>query len=674
MHKIVYGNIEFNDKNIISGNCNLQHALNGESLAIDTLDFEAWTGREAQEFLLSNSARLRTNDGFIFRSLTDNVNPSNLAIGTPLLYYFNNVLIGKFYIDKINRNGNDIYSFNCISSIGMLERAKHYGGIYTGQTVKEVLQVLLAGIDYELDASLEDLKLYGYLPYDTKRNNLQQIQIATGLAVKTMPNGKLLITALSKDIKTNIDKSRAVIGGTFNREIPASKVVLTEHKYDPSDEEEILYNEALNGSTRIIFNEPMHSLSISGGAVLESGANYARISASGLVTLTGKKYKHLTQEISKGSNNDNVINIDKATLVTLVNSNDVLNRLYDVYALTDVIEQEIRYNYERCGDLVNAVNPYSLTTEKACIKSLDITMGGFLVAKTKFIVNFVPSQPSMGYSHRVVLTSGSSWIVPAGVTKLRAILVGGGAGGSGGYNGENGVYWDGSIKKGGIGGLGGIGGESGKVLNTTLNVIPGQSIPYTIGQGGSSGSVATDGSLGGNTTFSTLSSVNGASNHEFVDIFTGDRYAIIGTNGIDGGKGSNDTEIGNTVNGYSPGAYGATDSMRIGNTTIYGYGGCGGGASDIANGYPGTAGRCSYNQGSGFADGGDGGNGADAGNGTNAIVYGSGGSGGSGGGGGGYWGEGKGTSNEYEIDGNMGYGGKGGKGGNGAQGCIIIYY
>ncbi len=675
MHKIVYGNIEFNDKNIVSCSCNLQHALNGESLAIDTLDFEAWTGREPQEFRLSDEAKLITNDGFIFRVLTDNVNPSNLAIGTPLMYYFNNTLIGKFYIDKINRNGNDIYTFSCISSIGMLERDKHYGGIYTGQTVKTVLQELLTGIDYELDASLEDLKLYGYLPYDTKRNNLQQIQIATGLAVKTMPTGKLLISALSKDIKSNIDKSKTVIGGTFNREIPASKMILTEHKYEHSNEEEILYNEALNGTTTIIFNEPMHSLTITGGTILESGANCAKISSSGTVTLTGKKYKHLTQEISKGNSNDNVINVDKATLVTLVNSNDVLNRLYDVYALTDVIEQEIIYNYERCGDLVNVVNPYSLETEKACIKSLNITTSSFLIAKTKFIVNFVPSQPSMGYSNRIILTSGSSWIVPAGINKLRVILVGGGAGGYGGENGKNGVYVEGtSVKKGGAGGSGGVGGASGKILNTTLNVTVGQSLSYSIGQGGIGGNANSSGSVGTDTILSTLSSANGAESNEYVDIFTGDRYALIGKKGTDGGRGSNEKELGNTVNGFGPGAYGATDSMRIGNTTIYGYGGCGGGASDIANGYPGTNGRCDYNMGSGFADGGDGGNGADAGNGTNATVYGSGGNGGSGGGGGGYWGEGKGTASGYESDGNMGYGGKGGKGGNGAQGCIIIYY
>jgi len=661
LNKIVYGPLEFNDKNIISGQCNTQHALNGESLAIDTLVFQAWTGQEPQGFILADYKKLKTADGLIFRVLTDNVNPSNLAIGTPLMYYFNDALIGKFYIDKINRNNNDTYTFNCISSVGMLERDKHYGGIYTGQTVKSVLQGLLSGIDYELDASLEDLKLYGYLPYDTKRNNLQQIQIATGLAVRTMPSGKLLITALSKDIKSNIDKTKAIVGGRFDREIPASKVVLTEHKYEESAKEDILFNDGLSGSTTIIFKEPYHSLSITGGTFTSSGANYATISGSGTVELKGKKYNHITQVVSKGISNDNVISIDKATLVTLVNSNDVLNRLYDVYTLTKVIEQDIIYNNERCGDLVNVINPYSLETENACVKSLDITMGGLLKAKGNFIVDFVPSQPTMGYSNRVVLTNGTSWVVPSGINKLRVILIGGGDGGSGGANGQNGgngTHEDNGV--GGQGGAGGLGGNGGNVLNTALTVTPGQSINYAVGKGGIGGIANALGNVGEHTTFSTLTTANGTNNNEYVDIYVGERYAIKGESSSKGGKGSGVDGLGETINGYVPGANGTFKS----DANYIAGGGHGGGASNIANGFNGSD-AISNNK------GGKGGNGANGGNGTNATTYGSGGQGGYGGAGGG---AGGGTSDKFGTLGAGGSGGSGGQGGKGADGCIIIYY
>lgn len=666
MNKIVYGDLEFNNKNIISGQCYTQHALNGESLAIDTLIFKAWTGQEIEDFRTSDNEIFVTSDDLIFNVLTPNVDPSVLEIGTPLLYYFDDKLIGKFYIDSIKRNGNSSYTFTCISSVGWLERDKHFGGIYTGETVKDVLHDLLSGIDYELDESLEDLKLYGYLPYDTKRNNLQQILIATGLAVKTMPDGKLLITALSVDIKSNTDRTKTVIGGSFDRVIPASKLILTEHKYEETNEEEILYNEAINGTITIVFKEPYHSLSITGGTIDNSGANYATISGAGAIELKGKKYRHLTQTISKGNSNSNVISVDNATLVTLVNSSDVLNRLYDVYTLTDVIEQEIIYDNERCGDLVNVINPYSLEMEKACIKSLDITMGGFLKAKGKFIVDFIPSQPSMGYSNRIILTSGSSWAVPAGVEKLRVILIGGGQGGHGGFNGANGTQGTTTGSgNGGAGGQGGNGGAGGKVLNTTLSVTEFQEISYNIGKGGAGGSAQTEGEPGEDTIFDTLTSANGTNNSEYIDIYTGERYAIVGNKGVAGGKGASQYEAGETINGFVPGTNGTLAS----NGGYIGQGGFGGGPSNAANGGNGENGAANPYT----SHGGKGGTGATGGKGANATVYGSGGQGGAGGGGGGAGGGAK-SPDGFHTLGAGGNGGTGGEGGDGAQGCIIIYY
>ncbi len=662
MNRIVYGTLEFNHKNLISGTCNLQHAMNGESLAIDSLIFKAWTGQEPQGFILSDDKQLKTSDGFIIQVLTDNIDPTVLTIGTPLMYYFDNALIGRFYIDEIIRNSNDTYTFRCISSVGILERTSHYGGIFTGETVKSVLIDLLTGIDYELDDSVEDLRLYGYLPYDTRRNNLQQITIATGLAVRTIPNGNLLITALSKDKTSTIDNGKAIIGGSYNRLVPATNLILIEHKYETTTEVVTLFNEGLNGSTTVIFKEPIHDLVITGGTITASGANYATINGAGTVTLTGKKYLHTTKEIIYGSGNGtNKVRVDNATLVTFINSEDVIKRLYDVYSLEKVIEQDIIYDTERTGDMVSVINPYTKEMNDACVKSLDITLGGFLKAKGKFLVDFVPSQPTMGYSNRVVLTSGTSWTVPAEVTKLRVILIGGGQGGQSGYNGLKGG--DGTNEDNGIGGVGGNsgqGGQSGKVLNTTLDVTPGQTISYSIGPGGHGGIAELLGEDGGDTAFDSLSSANGTNSNEYVDIFTGDRYAKVGTAGAKGGKGNGIDGVGESINGFVPGLNGTPMDDK---ESIAG-GGQGGGASNIADGENGTN-AISANH------GGAGGKGADGGKGSDATIYGSGGQGGYGGAGGG---AGGGTSDRFGTVGQGGQGGQGGAGGKGANGCIIIYY
>ena len=46
----------------------------------------------------------------------------------------------------------------------------HYGDIYTGETVAEVAAEILEGLPYEIDPIVGDIKLYGWLPIDTKRN------------------------------------------------------------------------------------------------------------------------------------------------------------------------------------------------------------------------------------------------------------------------------------------------------------------------------------------------------------------------------------------------------------------------------------------------------------------------------------------------------------------------
>jgi len=116
-------------------------------------------------------------------------------------------------------------------------------------------------------------------------------------------------------------------------------------------------------------------------------------------------------------------------------------------------------------------------------------------------------------------TSGN-WTVPAGVTRVLAVLFGGGGGG-------------GSATSGSYGTDGGCGGMAAKVL--TVN--PGDVLPYTIGAGG--GATAN----GGNSSF-------------------GDLTATGGTRGPNGTTGASPhgTGIGGDINGNSS-AYGILKSL-----------------------------------------------------------------------------------------------------------------
>ena len=101
---------------------------------------------------------------------------------------------------------------------------------------------------------------------------------------------------------------------------------------------------------------------------------------------------------------------------------------------------------------------------------------------------WVPDSFAINTSGRVArFTASGSWVVPAGVSHIHAILVGGGGGGARAYS-ERGI---------GIGG----GGGGQVAFHPFIPVTPGTSIPVMIGSGGAGGStVPSSGTAGGNTT------------------------------------------------------------------------------------------------------------------------------------------------------------------------------
>jgi hypothetical protein len=85
----------------------------------------------------------------------------------------------------------------------------------------------------------------------------------------------------------------------------------------------------------------------------------------------------------------------------------------------------------------------------------------------------------------VVLTSGSSWTVPSGITTVKVWAIGAGGGGAGAGGSNN--------SAGGGGGSGGVGYRE-------FSVTPGEAISYAIGSGGAGGSGPQNGFDGQDTT------------------------------------------------------------------------------------------------------------------------------------------------------------------------------
>lgn len=545
-NKIVYASYIFSDddETLRNGNEYQITSLIADELQADTIELEV---------------KCNNKDIVVF---TENA---------PLQYYRENILRSTYYVQSIKRIGGDKYTISADSAMGLLMKRLHVGGIYTGQAVKEVVNEICGNIPILVKTVFADTKLYGWLPYckppkSSARNNLAQVLYAIGAALTTDNNGVLRVEPLWDGTSSSIGETRLYFDGSVKTEKPISAVTVTEHQYIAGTDEKELFSGTSQQGDIITFSEPMHSLTATGFTLLESGANYAKIS-SGSGSLKGKTYIHntrlVTQTVTENAA-ENVKSVTDATLVSLVNSSAVAKRLADYYKCRETITNGIVSGQEKPGHVVSVYHPYDKQMVSACIVSLDTTMSGTLKSEMAALVGFLPPQPESSeyFDERVILTGAGEWTVPEGVTSYTRVLIGGGRGGSSGHRGESPAVrasksWtekydalrrfvgldNGVSLEGGKGGEPGEAGDGGKVLvETVTDAVPGAKVSYACGRGGYGGvfSQGNDaGAFGTATTMGGATSDTGSSSEAgYTDAITGEVFAAKGKSGIAGSPGN----------------------------------------------------------------------------------------------------------------------------------------
>lgn len=554
-----------------------------------------------------------------------------------------------YYLRSITRTGATSYRLVAWSAVGLLAAMAHKGGIYTGQTVAEAVKEICGNVPVVVKSVFANTKLYGWLPYcqpkadrrgKSARDNLVQVLFAIGAYLTTDLNGVLHIDALWDGVSSTIGSNRMYAsGGKVSYSDPISAVTVTEHQYIAGTDEKELFSGTSQQGDIITFSEPMHSLTATGFTILESGANYAKIS-SGSGSLKGKPYIHntrlVTQTVTENAA-ENVKSVTDATLVSLVNSSAVAKRLADYYKCRETITNGIVSGQEKPGHVVSVYHPYDKKMVSACIVSLDTTMSGTLKSEMAALVGFLPPQPESSeyFDERVILTGSGVWTVPEGVTSYTRVLIGGGRGGSSGHRGESPAVrtpksWtekfdalrryvglaNGVSLEGGKGGEPGEAGDGGKVLvETVTDAVPGAKVSYACGKGGYGGAFSQGNDAGAPGTATTMggatSDTGSSSEAGYTDAITGEVFAAKGKSGIAGSPGNGYTWDGGkytyqpspliTVDGvtYSAGKdkeeVEGEDGRGRYNTAPYGYvgyswrGGYGGGAAAGSNGNDGLA-------------------------------------------------------------------------------------
>ena len=546
-------------------------------------DGRTYTGTEIQNgnmrlatSLLSSSLESNT---FNVTLKSPNKNLTNFSRNAPITVFNGERQLGIFYVRDVKRTAADLHKVSATSAVGILSDGNHYGGIYTGQTAESIIGSICGSVKYDIQNKLRPIKLYGWLPIATPRDNLAQVLFAMGATLRTDLNGVLRIEELWDGLSGDIGTDRMYQGASVEYASKVTQVSLTEHQYVASGDLDELFSGTTQSGDIITFDEPVYGLTASGFTIQSQGANFAKLSA-GNGTLKGRKYKHNTREIIKtvsSASEPNIKAVKDATLVSLVNSQAVSNNLVNYLKWNRTIKTSVVYQGEIPGDLISTWDPFDKTSVDVCIQEADIILSNTIKANEKMLVGFTPirQEGSESYEYHVVLTGSGTFTFPEGTTSARAVLIGaGGAGFDGSPGGDSTETWeDEEIKttrinltapttsasdssnvsnRGagtpGNGGAGGAAGTPGKVYEVTFSPSSGSRISYACGVKGTS-----NGALGGATTFGSYSSNSGStSSAGYTDIISGITYAKSGDSGADGGKGGSGAD-GESVGGVSGG-------------------------------------------------------------------------------------------------------------------------
>lgn len=217
------------------------------------------------------------------------------------------IFIGRFYIEKWESLSANVIAIDAVDAIGLLEQVTHMGFIHggaaglglSGDLIADIFES--AGIKYDLASEFQAYGIDGWLPITNARDALCQVLFPM--------SGSVAISARSPIVRiVRISLTTHINNNDFDFHLSASdlgrdtsltlKPLVTDveavgRRIAGSSDTITVHNGVLDaGTQRILFNEPMYDLNISGATIITSHPNYVDVSvaSTGTVEITGKRY------------------------------------------------------------------------------------------------------------------------------------------------------------------------------------------------------------------------------------------------------------------------------------------------------------------------------------------------------------------------------------------------
>ena len=323
----------------------------------------------------------------------------------PLSVYFNGQLKATTFVKSSKRQARFLWQIQSEDYIGLLDSIPYYGGIYTNAKAVEILADIftVAKVPYSIDDIFADAVVTGYIPYTTCRDALMHVAFAIQAVVDTSNSEVVKVFALDEDVKQTVPLNRIMQGQNFADEETVTGIDVTVHTYIPLPESkrDYLYKAEDSGTGEnilVVFPGPQHNVQISSGEILRLGTNYAVINANAGCQLWGQGYEHKTAVRRKSnpvvlaSEIEKIVAIDNATLVSVNNIDNVLDKCYNWLVKTNttnlkIVEgKHVQYgDYIKYGQKKYGTFQYGEKTPNIVTYDEPVNIGENIQAETEYL-------------------------------------------------------------------------------------------------------------------------------------------------------------------------------------------------------------------------------------------------------------------------------------------------
>ena len=365
--------IEWTSNDIVNSNLQEETDIISKVIPNDTLsltiyskdeDFNVINPRNAYSYLLPNQKLTVTEIVYTLDDITGEILDTQ------------EISMGQFYLDTWESINSTQVKFNLVSPLAQLDKTQfknsnmYDGTANSSNSAYTVLQNIFSDIgwtDYDIDNSLQNIYLKGYIPVCTHKQAIQQVAFVCSCIVYDSRSNAIEIKPFDISTSQNIASNNIFDPIKVQRKESVTGLTINVHNFELKNTSEEVFKGNLSvGTHEIVFSSPCTNIAVSSGSatITLRNINFAilNVTQSGEIVLNGNKYEDKNYKYIKEVTDDttvkkNTLDIGKATLINSNNVEELAEKWINYFRLYNlVIEFKFISNGQLTGQNITFID------------------------------------------------------------------------------------------------------------------------------------------------------------------------------------------------------------------------------------------------------------------------------------------------------------------------------